>query len=262
MSLYLAMIGKSYRKHLAYRSEVWIRIVIGILFIGIQVAVWTALIGSGDVDGITLPDMITYAVVYGMSSMAMADRVLAEVDEKLRSGDVAVDLIKPYSYPLTLAADQLGRTAFSALFSSLPTVVVAALLFGFALPPTAGSAVAYVVAFAISLAISFALACIVGMLGFYFLATFHFQWALGALRTLFAGTMVPLWFFPDGLRAVASALPFQFLGFVPGAIWLGKYSATGTLGMLALGLAWAFGLGGLAWWMWGRITHRLVVQGG
>jgi hypothetical protein len=32
--------------------------------------------------------------------------------------------------------------------------------------------------------------------------------------------------------------------------------------MLALGLAWAVALGGLAWWMWGRITHRLVVQGG
>ena len=262
MSLYLAIIGKSYRKHLAYRSEVWIRIVISILFIGIQVAVWTALIGDGEVDGITRRQMITYAAVYAVSSLALADRVLAEVDQKLRSGDVAVDLIKPYSYPLTLVADQLGRTAFSALFSSLPTVIVAALVFGVSPPPTVWSAVAYAVAFAISLAISFALACLVGMLGFYFLATFHFQWALGALRTLFAGTMVPLWFFPDGLRAIASALPFQFLGFVPGAIWLGKYSATGTVGMLALGLAWAVALGGLAWWMWGRITRRLVVQGG
>ena len=262
MSLYLAMIGKSYRKHLAYRSEVWVRIVISVLFIGIQVALWTALIGSGDVDGITLPDMITYAVVYGMSSLAMADRVLAEVDDKLRTGDVAVDLIKPYSFPLTLVADQLGRSAFAALFTSLPTVIVAALLFGFSLPPSLGSAVAYVAAFPISLAISFALACLVGMLGFYFLATFHFQWALGALRTLFAGTMIPLWFFPDGLRLLASLLPFQFLGFVPGAIWLGAYSGAETVGMLALGLAWAVGLGGLAWWMWSRITHRLVVQGG
>jgi ABC-2 type transport system permease protein len=262
MSLYLAMAATSYRKHLAYRSEVWIWIVISVLYVAIQVAVWDALIGGGEVAGITLRQMVTYSIVYAMTSRAISDRVLSEVDQKLRSGDVAVDLVKPYSYPLTLVADQLGRTAFSALFSSLPTVVVAALLFGFDLPPTAWAGVAYVVAFAICLAISFALACIVGMLGFSFLATFHFQWALGALRTLFAGTMVPLWFFPDGLRTVASALPFQFLGFVPGAIWLGEYSPSETFGLLALGTAWTIGLGALAWWMWQRITTRLVVQGG
>jgi len=262
MTLYLAMARTSFRKHLAYRSEVWMWVVISVLYVMIQVAVWRALIGDREVAGITLRQMITYSIVYAMTSRALADRVLAEVDQKLRSGDVAVDLIKPYSYPLSLVADQLGRTAVASLVSSLPTVTVAGLLFGFDLPRNAWSGMAYVVAFAICLGISFALACIVGMLGFYFLATFHFQWALGALRTLFAGTMVPLWFFPNGLRTVASALPFQFLGFVPGAIWLGEYSPGETVGMLALGTAWALALGALAWWMWNRITTRLVVQGG
>jgi ABC-2 type transport system permease protein len=262
MTLYLAMAGTSFRKHLAYRSEVWIWVVISVLYVAIEVAVWDALIGEGEVAGITLREMVTYSIVYAMTSRAIADRVLSDVDQKLRSGDVAVDLVKPYSYPLTLVADQLGRTAFSALFSSLPTVAVAALLFGFDLPPNLWTGMAYVAAFVICLAISFALACIVGMLGFHFLATFHFQWALGALRTLFAGTMVPLWFFPDGLRTVASALPFQFVGFVPGAIWLGEYSLSETFGMLALGMAWTIGLGALGWWMLQRITTRLVVQGG
>jgi len=166
MSLYLAMIGKSYRKHLAYRSEVWVRIVIGVIWIGIQVAVWQALIGSGEVDGITLPDMITYAILNTVMALAMMDRSLAELDQKTRSGDIAVDLIKPFHYPLTLVADGLGRSLFSALFSVTPTLLLATLFFGFQAPASAGNAAAFVLSFVIALSISFAVACLVGMLGF------------------------------------------------------------------------------------------------
>jgi len=262
MSLYLAMIGKSYRKHLAYRSEVWVRIVIGVVWVGIQVAVWQALIGSGEVDGITLSDMITYAILNTVMALAMMDRSLAELDQKIRSGDIAVDLIKPFHYPLTLVADGLGRSLFSALFSVTPTLGLAALFFRFQAPASVGNAAAFALAFVIALAISFALACLVGMLGFYFLATFHFQWALGALRTLFAGTMVPLWFYPDSLRMLAEGLPFQFLAFFPAATWMGELSGPDILRFLGLGLGWSAALLGLCWWMWSRIVHRLVVQGG
>ncbi len=262
MSVFLAMIGKSFRKHLAYRSEVWVRIVIGVIWVGIQVAVWSSLIGTVEVDGITLPDMITYAILNTVMALAMMDRSLAELDQKIRSGDLAVDLIKPFHYTLTLVAHGLGRSLFSSIFSVTPTLILAALFFGFQAPASFVNAVAYIVAFGIALTISFALACMVGMLGFYFLATFHFQWALGALRTLFAGTMVPLWFFPDSLHTLASALPFQFLAFVPAATWMGQLTATEIARSLALGVFWSAALLGLCWWMWSRIIQRLVVQGG
>ncbi len=262
MSLYLAMIGKSYRKHLAYRSEVWIRIVIGVIWVGIQVAVWEALIGSGEVDGIGLSDMITYAILNTVMALALMDRTLADLDQKIRSGDIAVDLIKPFHFPLTLVADGLGRSLFAALFSVLPTLLLAALFFEFQAPASIGNGLAFGLAFGLALAISFALACLAGMLGFYFLATFHFQWALGALRSLFAGTMVPLWFYPDGLRALANGLPFQFLAFFPAATWMGELSGLEIARNLALGLAWSAALLGLCWWMWARIVRRLVVQGG
>lgn len=262
MSLYLAMIGKAYRKHLAYRSEVWVRIVIGVIWVGIQVAVWQALIGTGEVEGITLPDMITYAILNTVMALAMMDRTLADLDQKMRSGDIAVELIKPFHYPLTLVADGLGRSLFSALFSVLPTLLLATFAFGFQAPASIGNALGFALAFVIALAISFALACLVGMLGFYFLATFHFQWALGALRTLFAGTMVPLWFYPDGLRMLAEGLPFQFLAFFPAATWMGELAGPEIVRFLVLGLGWSAALLGLCWWMWSRIMRRLVVQGG
>jgi ABC-2 type transport system permease protein len=184
------------------------------------------------------------------------------VDQKLRSGDIAVDLIKPFNYMLTVFADQLGRSLFIATFTVVPTVLVTGLLFGFQLPNSAGNALAFVVSLGLALAISFALACMIVMFAFYFLATFHFQWAMGALKTLFAGSLVPFWFYPDRLRSVAEMLPFQFLGFFPAATWMGELSSQDILRNLGLGALWTILLLGFCGWMWGRITRRLVVQGG
>ena len=262
MSVYASFVAKSFRKHLAYRSEVWVRIVISLVWVGIQVAIWQALIGDGRVDGISQEDMITYAIINTVLALVLMERALTDVDQKIRSGDIAVDLIKPVQFPLTVFADQLGRSAFQALFSVIPTVVLAALFFGFQLPASPGNAVAFLAAMVIALAISFAFGCLIVLLAFWFLATFHFQWAFGAFKTLFAGSLVPLWFYPDTLRTTARMLPFQFLGFFPAATWMGQLSTTEILTTLGLGIVWAVVLLGLASWMWSSITHRLVVQGG
>lgn len=260
--MYLAFFRKSFQKHAAYRSDIVLRLGIGLAWMGIQVAIWTALIGSGEVDGITLPTMVTYAVLNSVISVTLVDRMLAEADQKIRSGDIAIDLIKPYHYLLTVFADQMGRSLYVTVFTVLPTAVVAALVFDVQAPASPWHAVAFLLAMLIALTISFAFACMIILLAFYFLATFHFTWTFSALKSLFAGSLVPLWFYPDGLRRVAELLPFQFLGFVPAMIWLGQESGQGIAQVLALGVLWAGVLASLVGWLWSKIVSRLVVQGG
>jgi ABC-2 type transport system permease protein len=262
MTLYGSFLLKSFRKHTAYRSEIWLRIVLGLIWVGIQVAIWNALIGSGEVDGVTVGNMITYAILNTVLSLTLIDQSLRDVDQKIRSGDIAVDLIKPFNYLLTVFADQLGRSLFIATFTVVPTVAIAALLFGFEAPPSIWNALAFLVSIALALAISFAFACMIIMFAFYFLATFHFVWTFGALKSLFAGSLVPFWFYPEGLRSVAEFLPFQFLGFFPAATWMGQLSGAEILRDLGLGLLWSAVLLGFCSWLWGRITRRLIVQGG
>ena len=64
----------------------------------------------------------------------------------------------------------------------------------------------------------------------YFLGLFVFwvknygfiSWFLKASTMLFAGSAVPLWFYPPALQAVANVLPFRFIAFEPISIYLGK----------------------------------------
>ncbi len=206
--------------------------------------------------------MVTYTILNTTVAAVLMNGLFREADERVRTGNIAIDLLRPLYYPLCLFADQLGKSAFNFVFAVLPTLLVAMLLFGFTAPDTPWSILAFIVAVVIALAISFALGYLVALLAFWFLTTLHFEWAMIGLITVFSGSFLPLWFFPPGWLELARMLPFQFLGFVPAAIYMGKLSAGDVWPTLLVGMVWTLLLLGVTGWIWSASLKRLVVQGG
>jgi ABC-2 type transport system permease protein len=253
---------KSFKKNFAYRADVWLRVFGNVLGILVQVAIWRAVLGSGSAEGVDLPDMVTYSILTTLVAGLLMMGLYHDADDRLRTGDIAVDLLKPLRYPLYLFADGLGRSAYQALFTVLPTLAVAWPLFGFSPPASPGHALAFLAALAIALSVSYALSYLIALLAFWFLTTMHFRFAVAGFVTAFSGSFLPLWFFPPGWAAVARALPFQYLGFVPAAAYMGEIPVP-ELGLtLAGGVAWTAALLALAGWLWSASVRRLVVQGG
>jgi ABC-2 type transport system permease protein len=257
-----AYLGTSFRKNLAYRSEVWLSFLFGLVAIVIQAAIWQALLGDGAVDGITVDDMVTYVVITTVISTVSLHRLVSDVDERLRGGDIAFDLIKPMPYPTLQLADQLGRSIFQMAFVVVPMVAIAAVAFEVKAPADVMAGVAFVAALALALLVTFTQGLLLALLAFWFLTTFHFIWANGALVTLFGGATLPLWFFPDRLEAVARLLPYQFVAFVPAATWLGEIAGGELAWTLALGVVWVAIQAGACHMLWSAAVRRLTVQGG
>lgn len=262
MRVYWEFATCAFTQGLAYRMNLLLRVVGNVLTVLIQVAIWRALLGHGAVLGIGLREMVTYSILSTCMTMLQLTSLFHTVDERLRTGNIAVDLIKPLHYPLQLAADSLGSTLFQGMFTMLPTLVIAALAFGLEPPASPVSFLAFIAAAGLALVVSFALGYLIALLAFWFLTTMHFEWTLAGFMTLFSGRFLPLWFFPPWLATVAAWLPFRYLNFVPVAIYLGRVPA-GELGATLLaGLGWAAVLLGLAWWLWARAVRRLVLHGG
>jgi ABC-2 type transport system permease protein len=262
MTPYITYFRKSFKKHAAYRSTVWIQIIASLIQVGIQVAVWSALLGSGSVDGITRDDMVTYAILNSAMYAFILTSLYNDVDARLRSGDIAVDILRPVQYPLLVLADGLGRAAYRALFMVVPIVIISALMFGFSAPASVSGGVGFVVAVLLAIVISYSIGYLIALLSFWFLTTFHFGWAIGGLTTLFSGAFLPLWFFPEPWAAVAKTLPFQFLGFVPAATWMGQLTDTELATTFLVGILWSVALLTCTRFLWNRATRQLVVQGG
>ena len=262
MRTYVAFFVKSFKKNFAYRSQVWLLIAGNCISIAIRIAIWKALLGSGAVAGISLQDMVIYTILNTVVASILMDGLIRDANKQLNTGNIALDLLKPLHYPLYLFTDQLGKSAFRLIFAVLPTLLFAGLLFGFTAPASPGYGVAFLVALLMALLISFALSYLIALLSFWFLTTMHFEWAFIGLMTVFSGSYLPIWFFPPGWLEVAQALPFQFLGYVPAALYMGKISVESAWITLSIGIAWIVGLLSITGWLWSTSIKRLVVQGG
>lgn len=261
MKPYLTYFQKSFKQSTAYRATVWLQIVAAIVSVLVQVSVWRSLIGAGAVNGITLGDMITYVIINAIM-LAFTLKPVNDVDARLRSGDISIDLLRPIQYPLLVLADQLGRAAFRLIFVAIPVIAVSGMMFDFSFPPSLVSAMSFPLTVVFALLISFGIGYLIALLSFWFLTTFHFSWAIGGLITLFSGSFLPLWFFPDRWEMVARLLPFQFLGFVPAAVWLGQIRGEELVRTSALGFVWTVVLLLTAHALWNKATRQLVIQGG
>lgn len=262
MTTYTAYFRKSFKKNAAYRTTVWLQIVASLIQVGIQVAVWTALIGNGAVDGISRDQMVTYVILNAAMYAFILTSLYKDVDTRLRSGDIAIDIMRPVQYPLLVLADSLGRAAYHFLFMVVPIVTVSALMFGFSAPASFSAGLGFVLALVLAVLISYSIGYLIALLSFWFLTTFHFSWAIGGLTTLFSGSFLPLWFFPDPWGSVARMLPFQFLGFVPAATWMGQLTGIDLIITFLVGILWCGLLLMCTRMLWNRATSQLVVQGG
>nr|WP_269145563.1 ABC-2 family transporter protein [Cohnella fermenti] len=253
---------KSFTNQLAYRSEVWLRLLGNLLAILIQVEIWRAVIGSSGQEGASLDQMITYSILNPLLLALLSTNVSEAVDSSLKSGSIATELIRPLSYPLYLLAGSLGLSLYKLAFTVAPAFALAGLLFGVLPPASPMNLLAFVAALLIAMLMSFLLGYLVSLLAFWLMSHFALSWMLGGLITIFSGSFLPLWFYSSGWAAVAEALPFQYLGYVPAAVYLGTMTDEAMWRTLAIGLIWAAALLLLVRWLWSRAVRRLIIQGG
>ena len=264
MGAYSAFARSGFLTSLAYRNQVWANVFGKLVQVFARVAIWLAVYaGATAVDGFTISDMITYALLGGVVMGATRyDRIVRQVGTALKTGDVAVWLLKPVHYPLYLLAIEAGMSAYTFLLAVLPTIVIVALVYGM-LPPASLFHGAMFVAFCgMSFIIHFLLAAIFGVLAFWLMTVFSLEWLLQSLIALLSGLLVPFWFFPQPFGAIASHQPLAWLVYYPSAVWLGQLDVGMTLLYFGLGLAWTALLATILALLWRRASSRITVQGG
>jgi ABC-2 type transport system permease protein len=266
MNAYLAFARSAFLSSLAYRNEVWANLFGKVVQVFARVAVWLAIyagLGTDMADGVSLQQMVTYALLGGIVMGASRhEGVLNEIGRSLKSGDVAVWLLKPLSYPLYLFANESGSFLYRLISQVIPTIAFTALFYGMLPPDSLFHGVLFLVYWINAFILLFLMSAFAGLIAFWLMTSFSLDWMLGALMHLFAGLLVPLWFYPEPLASIAKHLPFAFVGYYPSAVYLGRLSVTDTWLYLGLGLGWSALLFAGVVWLWRCAATRITVQGG
>jgi ABC-2 type transport system permease protein len=264
MSAFLALVRAAFRREAEHRSRTFMRIIGLIIEIVARVSIWKAVYGGrAAVDGISLDYMITYALIGGtLLSSWDATMIVRDVGATIRTGAIGATLLRPASYPLMLLAEQLGARFFEWALVALPVIVIMGLTYGLLPPASLLHALLFIGYLAVSPAVLMLAGILVGLLSFWVFDAHSLEWFMRGFLAVFAGGLVPIWFFPAGLGAVAHFMPFSWITYHPMAVYLGEYDLATSAAYLAAGLGWAGLLTLLVAFVWSRACRVVVVQGG
>lgn len=262
---YPAFTATAFQSRLAYRNQVWSGVFGELVFMFARIAIWTsafATVASDSVDGVTLPQMITYALLAGPVLYWDYSRLLNDVGTAIKSGDIAVYLLKPLHYPAYMLASHVGNFLFDLLTVTIPVAIVIGFTVGLVPPASLAHGFAFLAFWLLSFAMLFLLTTILGLAAFWLMTTQSLDWFFNSIMTLLSGGIVPLWFFPGWLAAIAGNLPFAWVSYYPAAVYIGQLDMPQALAAFAIGLIWAAVLAACLFWLWAKARHRLIVQGG
>lgn len=264
MSAYGELAAASFRQYSTYRvataAGVFTNTVFGLIRVSILLA---ALDASGqEIGGYTALQAATY-VWLGQALIAPLELFgTRTIGERVRTGDIAVDLLRPAPLLGVHLAQKVGRAGFLLLGRGIPPLLVGALITGIALPESGWSYPLGVLSLALAVLISFLADAIVNLSAFWLVQMRGLQTLYMVVMNLLSGFLIPLTWFPEWLETLARLTPFPSMVQTPIDTLSGRVGPGAALGLIALQLGWAAVLALAAQAMVRAGTRSLEVQGG
>ena len=261
--LYASVAVNSFRRYATYRvataAGVFTNTVFGFIVAATFVALWSE---RPHLGGYTQSQALTY--VWTGQALLSAVALLGgsaqeELQARIRTGDVAVDLYRPVDLQLWWLAADLGRAAFHLLGRGVVPMAVGALAFDLTLPTDPWTWAVFGVSVWLAVTLGFAVHYLLALTTFWLLDGDGLNTVGGLIGVFFSGLLLPLNVFPGAIGEVARALPWAGMLQVPADVLLGE---TGAVRALVFQAAWTAVLLTAGRLLQSAATRRVVVQGG
>jgi ABC-2 type transport system permease protein len=263
MRLYWEVVRRGFRRYATYLGATLAGIFTNTVFGFVRAYILIALFAVRPIlAGYDISDALTYTFVTQGLIATVALWGWFEIEERIRSGDVATDLLRPISFLGYWLANDYGRAGYQALARGIPPFVVAALAFDLRLPRAAATWPVFLMSVVLAVTVSFGIRALVNLFSFWFMDSRGLGTIVSPAWIALSGMMLPLAVFPDGWRTFARLTPFAATFDAPAQIFLEQLSWPGVVATLALQGAWAVVLVVFATWVMGLGTRKLVIQGG
>lgn len=182
-----------------------------------------------------------------------------ELADRIRTGDVTADLLRPVSPVWAYLAGDLGRAGHAVLTRLAIPLIVGVIFFDLYTPELPITYPLTAVSVVLAVVVSFAVRYLVNLTAFWLLDVRGVLMAWTIAGNMLTGLTVPIPFFPGWAQTMLWATPFPAMFQAPLDI-LVERGAPGWL--LARQLAWVVVLLGACHLVQARAVRKLVVQGG
>jgi ABC-2 type transport system permease protein len=237
--LHRALFAAGFQRQATYRLALVSGLATNVFFGVIRTALFDALYdGRADVGGLGRSEALTYVwVVQSLFGIVWAVWIW-ELPDAVRSGAFEAELTRPGDVLGRLLTFDLGRMANLALVRATVPLLGAALVLHLTVPTTVGGWALVVVSVALAAVVGFCVRFLIGVAAFW-TPDFRGVYSLAfPLVWFLSGFLIPVEYFPGGLRALAEWGPLSAMLTAPVRVVTGR----GVGGALLLQVGWAAAL--------------------
>jgi ABC-2 type transport system permease protein len=261
-----ALVRSGFRRYSTYRQATAAAICTNSIFGFLRCYVLLAVVaatGTGLAGGYSRSQLALYCWA-GQATIGVVQLWgWTDLGDRIRTGDVVTDLLRPV-HPVTayLAVDY-GRALFAGLTRFVVPMVVGAIFFDLYVPVRSSTYPLFLLSMALANVVSFGFRYLCNACG-YWLLDLRGVLLFGAFATsALTGLAFPLHFLPGRLEALIwVATPFPSILQAPLDVMV-EYGTVGhSLAVIVGQAAWAATLLWLCWYVQARAERKLVIQGG
>lgn len=262
MRTYIEFSIKKFQNKMAYRLEFFMGIVNTFITILVYLCIYKALYGNQtEVDGITYAMVATnFVISLGLSNAFEYNEMFLQ--DKIKSGNIANELLKPVNFMFRLLAENVGEGVFKIVFQFLPAMLLTILYAELVAPASFLHLILMFLSIVLGYLILWLLGFIVQTWSFWIFSVWGIMTVKNVIVKILSGTLLPIWFMPASLRNVIAFTPFESIFFTPVQIYLGEIQGMELGTKLAVQLVWIVVLWMIANAFWRHGVKKLVVQGG
>ena len=259
-----ALAGAEFRRYVTYRQATFAGAFTNTVFGMMRCYVLLAVAAvTGQVAGYA-PDQLVTFVWVGQGMLAVVNYWgQQELPERVRSGQVVSDLLRPVDLMAAFLAADVGRAGHAMLTRFVIPIAVGMLAFDFFLPAHAVTYVLFAVAVVFAVLVCSACRYIVALTSFWLLDSRGVQMVWTAASGIGSGLYFPITVLPDWLVTVLwVGTPFPALLQAPVDVLVERGGTGHGLVLVAGQVAWLAVLVGAGRVVQRRALRKLVVQGG
>ncbi|WP_417851207.1 ABC transporter permease [Thalassoglobus sp.] len=237
-------------ERLMYRADFALGTLFRFLPIVTTLFLWGAIFAVGtdheetDIAGYSYRQMISYYLLAMLARAFSSMPGLASgIARQVRDGSIKKFLTQPIDMLSYLFWHRIAHKVVYYAVAAGPFALVFWLLRNY-LPSWPGWTIfgAFLASLIMAFLIGFLIESLLGLISFWFLEVSSLLFIYMMFNYFLSGHMIPLDFLPPEILRVVQFFPFQYLAYVPPAIFLGKYTHPELVQLLLVEFAWIVAL--------------------
>ena len=258
---YIKLMSLGIKKLYVYRFSMFLVLLSGMASIFILQKFWLALYGN---DPTQYYYMANYSIVSQLLGIIYRFRAPQMLANRIRSGAISVELLRPWEYIHAMLFEDLGTIAGNLISSGLVLFVTAKLVFNLYIP-SVGNILLFMISALLGFLVLFLVRTLVALACFWLVEASALLILVNVVVNLLSGQFLPSWLVPDWFEKIMNALPFIWIYQKPISIYMGEVQAgagSGIYQIILMQIIWGVCLYLVIMKVWKIAVGKLSVQGG